>query len=109
MELKKAVGALHSDNYNTSINSVEFQYQDDGVSAAATSVYAPGKFWFGVNTEKLSSNGALLTGVSTQSSPISLRVSTSTATAQSYNVYLIAMYDCLIQVNPHERNSSVKE
>ena len=94
MELKKAVGALHSDNYNTSINSVEFQYQDDGVSAAATSVYAPGKFWFGVNTEKLSSNGALLTGVSTQSSPISLRVSTSTATAQSYNVYLVSMNDC---------------
>ena len=109
MELKKAVGSLHSESYNTSINNVEFGYQDNGVSAAATSIYANGKFYFAANTERLSSNGALLTGCSTQSSPISLRISNSTATAQSYNVYLVAMYDCLIQVNPHERNASVKE
>jgi hypothetical protein len=109
MELKKAVGALHSENYNTSINQVEFGYQDDSVSAAATSVYAPGKFIFAANTERLSSSNTLLSGISTNSSPISLRVSNNTATAQSYNVYLVAMYDCLIQVNPHERNASVKE
>lgn len=105
MELKKGVGALHSESYNTSINSVEF----NSIDSTTTTANAPGKFWFGVNTEKLSSNGALLTGVSTQNSPINLRISTGTATTQAYTVYLNAMYDCLIAVEPQMRNASVKE
>ena len=119
-ELKKAVGALHSTEYNTSINSVEFSHTDYSVlattnSAGATIVpvptqlYTNGKFIFSCNTEKLSTSNTILSGISTQSSPISLRISTNTATLQAYNVYLMAMYDCLIQVNPHERNASVKE
>lgn len=43
MELKKAVGALHSDNYNFSINTLEFGAVDN----VATSIIAPGKFYFG--------------------------------------------------------------
>ena len=105
MELKKSVGALHSESYNTSINTVEFNSSD----ATTTTAIAPGKFYFGVNTEKLSSNGALLTGVSTQNSPINLRISTGTATTQAYTVYAVAMYDCLIAVEPQMKNASVKE
>lgn len=105
MELKKAVGALHSESYNFSINSVEFSSND----ATTTTTNAPGKFYFGVNTEKLSSNGALLTGISTQNSPINLRISTGTATTQAYTVYLVAMYDALIAVEPQLRNASIKE
>jgi hypothetical protein len=105
MELKKAVGALHSDNYNTSINAIEFNSLD----TTTTTGIAPGKFWFAVNCEKLSSNGALLTGVSTQSSPISLRISAGTAPTQSYNVNLIALYDALIVVQPELRQASVRE
>lgn len=105
MEIKKAVGALHSESYNTSISNLEFSYTD----ASTTTISAPGKFYFGVNTEKLSSNGALLTGVSTQNSPINLRISTGTATTQAYTVYLVALYDCLIAVEPQLRNASVKE
>jgi hypothetical protein len=106
MELKKACGALHSTSYQSSISTQEFSVLD---SATATTLTTPAKFFFGVNTEKLSSNGALLTGISTQSSPISLRISTNTATTQAYNVYLLAMYDALIAVNPHDRSASVKE
>ena len=109
MELKKAVGALHSDNYNTSINQVEFGHTDTSVGTTATTLYTNGKFIFSSNCEKLSSNGALLTGISTQSSPISLRISCNTATAQSYNVYLIALYDALIVVQPEFRLASVRE
>ena len=105
MELKKAVGALHSDSYNTSINTVEFL----SVDATVTSATAPGKFIFGVNCEKLSVNSALLTGCSTNSSPISLRISTSSAPTQSYSVNLIAMYDALIVVQPELRQASVRE
>jgi hypothetical protein len=119
-ELKKAVGALHSTEYNTSINSVEFSHTDYSVlstevisgtarTPVPTQLYTNGKFIFSCNTEKLSTSNTILSGISTQSSPISLRISTNTATLQAYNVYLMAMYDCLIQVNPHERNASVKE
>jgi len=115
-ELKKAVGALHSTEYNTSINSVEFSHTDYSVlstegsrTPVPTQLYTAGKFIFSCNTEKLSTSNTILSGISTQSSPISLRISTNTATLQAYNVYLMAMYDCLIQVNPHERNASVKE
>jgi hypothetical protein len=109
MELKKAVGALHSDNYNTSINQVEFGHTDISVGTTATDLYASGKFIFGINLEKLQSNGALLTGISTNSSPISLRISCNTATTQQYNVYLIALYDTLIVVQPELRQASVRE
>jgi hypothetical protein len=105
MELKKAVGALHSESYNSSINTVEF----NSVDATTTTALVPGKFYFGVNTEKLSSNGALLTGVSTQNSPINLRISTGSATTQAYTCYLVAMYDALIAVEPQTRNASIKE
>ena len=119
-EIKKAVGALHSTEYNTSINSTEFSHSDYSVLATTnsagtvivpvpTTLYTSGKFIFSCNTEKLSTSNTLISGISTQSSPISLRISTNTATLQAYNVYLMAMYDCLIQVNPHERNASVKE
>ena len=109
MELKKAVGALHSESYNNSIDLIEFNYNDTGIFATPSTAIAPAKFYFGCNTEKLSSNGALLTGVSTQSSPISLRLSIGTATQQAYNVYLIALYDALIVVQPELRQASVRE
>ena len=119
-ELKKAVGALHSNNFNFSINQNEFNACDStppnsttqvgyAVTTTATTVTAPGKFWFGVNTEKLSTNGALLTGISTQNSPITLRISTGTATAMSYTVYLTAMFDILIAIDPHNRQATVKQ
>jgi hypothetical protein len=109
MELKKAVGALHSDNYNTSINQVEFGHTDTSVGTTATTLYTCGKFIFSCNTEKLSTSNTILSGISTQSSPISLRISCNTATAQSYNVYLIALYDALIVVQPELRQASVRE
>jgi hypothetical protein len=105
MELKKSVGALHSESYNSSINRTEFDSHD----GTTTTANIPGKFWFGVNTEKLSSNGALLTGVSTQNSPINLRISTGTTTTQAYTVYLVAMYDALLEIFPQQRQANIKE
>jgi hypothetical protein len=107
MSLKGAVGATHSDTYNTSINSIEFDVGDAGT----TTVVAPGKFYVAVNTEKLSSNGVLLSGISTQNSPINLRINYTgaNATSQAYNINLIAMYDCLISVDPINRQATVRQ
>jgi hypothetical protein len=59
--------------------------------------------------ERLSTNSALLTGISTLSSPINLQIETTTATAQAHNVMLVAMYDALIEVSPQMRDATVKQ
>lgn len=105
MELKKAVGALHSESYNTSINHAEF----NAVDATITSLNVPGKFYFSCNTEKLSSSGVLLSGCSTQNSPITLRIQSSVAATKSYTVFLTALHDVLIAVQPEMRQASVRE
>jgi hypothetical protein len=114
MELKKAVGALHKEGYNFSINADEFSYKDSDLGTLAaptpTTLAKCGKFWFGVNTEKLSSSNVLLSGVSTQSSPITLRLGlSSTALVDGYNVTLNAMYDCLLEIDPHNKQCTVKQ
>lgn len=105
MEIKKACGALHSTNYNFSINTLEWNALESTVTAPSI----PGKFFFAQNLEKLSSNGVLLSGISTQSSPITLRISTGTTTTRSFSVNLMAMYDVLIQVDPINRAAIVKQ
>lgn len=106
MELKQAIGGIHSSETNNfSISSGEFAV----VGNTATTVRIPAKFWFGVNLEKLSTNGALLTGMSTQSAPIGLRINTSTATAQAHNIAVIAMYDALIEISTADKNATVKQ
>ena len=106
MELKMSTGGIHArDTNNFSITNGEFSYVGNGT----TTVRIPAKFFFGINTEKLSTNGALLTGLSTQSAPIGLRINTSTATAQAHNISLIALYDALIEVDTMSRNATVKQ
>ena len=106
MELKQAIGGIHSSQTNNfSISSAEFAV----VGNATTTVRIPAKFYFGINLEKLSTNGALLTGLSTQSAPIGLRINTSTATAQAHNIAVIAMYDALIEVDTVSMNATVKQ
>lgn len=75
----------------------------------ATTIALPAQFFVGVNTERLATNGAILTGVSTNSSSISLRINTSTATQQTHNVAVICMYDAIIEIDTVNRNASVKQ
>jgi hypothetical protein len=113
VELRNAVGGLHSTDYNSSISYSEFDYTDATVAAAsgavATTGIDPAKFYFGANLETLTDSGVLLSGVSTQSSPIMLRVNTATTTLLGYNITLFALYDALIEVEPATRNASVKQ
>ena len=104
-ELRKAVGGLHGGLNSTSINRTEFSYVDN----ATTTLSENGKFFVGCSVEKLSTNGALLTGVSTQNSAITLRIQTGTATTHGYTVYLVALYDALIEVEPLIKNATVKQ
>jgi hypothetical protein len=123
-ELRKACGALHADAFFPCIGRNEFNALDSAppasevmtftnnggaIGATPTSITNPGKFYFGVNTEKLTTNGVLLSGISTQSAPISLRLQLGTATTYGYNVSVFALYDALIEVSPLMRDASVKQ
>lgn len=110
MELKMAInGGLHTlQAQNMGITSAEFNAT--GLSlGTATSNLVPGKFWFGVNCEKFSTGNALLSGVSTQNSPVSLRINLGTATVQGYNTTLIVLYDALIELDMPNRNAIVRQ
>jgi len=123
-ELRKACGALHADAFFPCIGRNEFNALDSAppasevmvftqaggaIGTVPTSAVSPGKFYFGVNTEKLTTNGVLLSGISTQSAPISLRVQLGTATTYGYNVSVFALYDTLLEIEPLMRNASVKQ
>jgi hypothetical protein len=101
-ELKSAVGSLYDKENRMAINSVEFAYN----SGDSTSKTEPGKFIVGTSTRLLNSN-ALLTGISTQNSPISVLINTS-ATSQALTAYLLISYDCILEIDPVNRQASLK-
>lgn len=105
MELKKACGSLADKTNNFSINSVEF----GRVLGTASSVVAPAKCYIGVNTEILPSNSVLLSGTSTQNSPITVRMNITTATASIVSCSLIACYDAIIEVEPENKNAIIRQ
>lgn len=105
MELKSAVGSIFDKSNNMSINAVEFAYVAN--PAPTTTLSAPAKFFVATSTEKLNSD-SLLTGISTQNSPISYRINTGSNTTTASTVSLIVNYDALIEVDTMTRQASVK-
>jgi len=81
----------------------------DVVDADTTTYDAPAKFYVAQNTEKLSSS-AMLTGVSSQLSPISLRINFGgTAPANAHAVALICCYDSIMVINPLARQVVIRQ
>jgi hypothetical protein len=105
MELKSAMGSIFDKNNSMSINSIEFGY--NAAPAPTTTQTAIGKFFVGTSTEKLNSN-SLLTGISTQNSPISYRINTGSSTTNPSTVSLIVNYDALLEIDTMTRQASVK-
>lgn len=101
--LRETTGSLGDyKNSGMSINNVEFSYT---ANATATTATAPAKFYFGLPLSKIqpmpTASNALLSGVDASSSPISLFVNIGTATStQNYNVFSIAHYSQLIEIDP---------
>jgi hypothetical protein len=103
-----AVGCVYYKNNSFSINSIEFIQISTTLAASGNSLICPAKFYIGCSVEKLNSN-SLLTGISTQNSPISYRVTsgTSIGTANA-TITLIVNFDALIEVDLINRQCSVK-
>lgn len=121
--LREACGGSLTDwRYSFSINSVEFgaylgtaaatALTGNITATAATTVTEPSKFYVGVPVNKTQplnvySSSALLSGVSAASTPIICNINIGTATGQAYNMFVIAEYDVLINIDPVSRSVNI--
>lgn len=103
-ELRKCVGSIYDKTNNMAINTLEFNKVDNVANAVYTS---PGKFYLGFNLEKLHS-GALLTGISTNNSNISVNLTQSIASTVVRQCNLILVYDALVEIDLLSRQASIK-
>jgi hypothetical protein len=106
MELSNAFGPVNDIlTSQFAINPVEAGFT---IASLPTTLQSMGKVYIGTNTERLSTS-ALLTGISSQGSPISLQISTSTATAAASTAYLVCLYDALLQIDLNARTLTVMQ
>ena len=107
--LRQAFGEAH-DIYS-SRNAISTKQWDDVakiVGGTASTIQAPACHFYGMNTEKLSSNAVMLSGESSQLTPINVRVNTSSATTAAATLTLYACYDALISLNVMSRQVAVR-
>jgi hypothetical protein len=96
LELRKACGSLYNKSNSMSINTQELL-----TIGTASTIFNPAKSYYGDNTEVIQgSNSVLLSGTSTNNSPITCRMNILTATTATVNASLIAVFDCLIEIEP---------
>lgn len=110
MELSQAWGPVHDLlSTNFSINPREFNYSATSVASVATSCQQQGKFYLGTSVERMSTS-ALLTGISSQGSPISFNITLNTAMpTRSQTIQLICLYDALLQIDMAARTLTVMQ
>lgn len=98
--LKQAVGSIYNNQNNCSINNGEFFKPLTNPSLAT--IVSPAKSYIGVNTEILASksNSVLLSGISTQDSPITCRMSLTAPIVSNVSAMLISCYDVIITIDP---------
>ena len=103
-ELRRAMIDLYANNSNSmAINSTEFSKTDASIGAADSPVNQScskvGKFYVGVNTQKMSDK-AVFSGISSQNSPITAIINIgSTATIYGYSPILMCYYDSIIEID----------
>ena len=95
-ELRRAMGSIYEKNNSMSIGASEFV----AIMGGTTSITIPGKFYVGINTQKLTeSQDYMFTGVSSANSQINVIINTSTATTVALTAYLIANYDAIFEID----------
>jgi hypothetical protein len=110
LELKQAIGSLLDKTNQSSMNPTEFST----ILGTNSSLSVPAKFYIGCNTEVLSryknmESSVLLSGISTQSSPISVRINIPTATPYIATLNLICHYDAIIEIDVSSKSAYVRQ
>lgn len=104
MELKQCMGSIYDRVNAMSINAVE----GAKICGDSTTVVEPGKAYLAVSTERYNGSGALLTGISSQNSPISFLLNT-TATSKSLLATCLINFDSLIEFDTRSRQVTVQQ
>ena len=95
-ELSNAFGPAHDlISTNFSITPAEFLKNNNGT----TTIVQKGAFFVGTNTERLSTNAVLLSGVSSQNSPLSVLINLGTTATVSQVLNLVALFDAIIEID----------
>jgi len=100
-ELRQALGEAHDPlGSKMSIQNLVFdanlaRNQSTGTSTAPL----PSAHFVGVNTEKVSSNQLLMSGISSQLSPISVRLNNSAGVLTGSLLTLFVLYDAILSIN----------
>ena len=107
VELMQCWGVSSSiETSNCSITPEQWNW----LAGDADTAVIPAAFIVGCNTEKLSTNQNLLTGISSQLSPISVRINFGTyTTVATFVCTLIALHDVIIEINPLTRTVVTKK
>ena len=110
--LRQAFGGAH-DVYSSRNAITQKQWDTvanlaNDAGTSASTVEQPASHFYGMNTEKLSSNAVMMSGESSQLTPINVRVATSEATANAATLTLYACYDALISLNVATRQVAVR-
>jgi hypothetical protein len=100
-ELRQSLGEAHDLlGSKMSIQDLTFnanlaRNQSDGTST----ILLPTTHFVGVNTEKVSSNQLMMSGISSQLSPISVRLNNSEVVAANSLLTLFVLYDAILSIN----------
>tara|TARA_R100000541_G_C1889558_1_gene83397 strand:+ start:337 stop:1659 length:1323 start_codon:yes stop_codon:yes gene_type:complete len=100
-ELRQSLGEAHDLlGSKMSISDGQFNSNLDTRAPGGTStLLLPSAHFVGVNTEKVSSNQLLMSGISSQLSPISVRLNYSADVAAGVLLTLFVLYDAILSIN----------
>ncbi len=107
--LRQAFGEAH-DIYHSNIAIPVKQWNDipSLATTTASSEFAPASHFVGMNTEKLSTNSVMMSGESSQLTPINVRLNPSIVTDAAATLTLYCCYDALIGINVASRQIQVR-
>jgi hypothetical protein len=106
-ELTDCWSGNSNDMYGARMSILKTEFEKIGTSSSTYN--APAKFFVGINTERLPESSTLLTGVSSQLTPIHLRVEFgSHTTTNAHLITLITLHDVILNCNILTKQASVK-
>ena len=106
-ELRKSVGSMGCKFTSFSIDALEMSYTASG--AVLTTREAPAKVYPSINLSTVPFSDVLLSGISTQSSPISVRINVIVPTIRPITASLVMYYDAIIEIDTTAKMATVKQ
>ena len=101
------MGSIGCKNTTFSIDANEMLYFGSG--AGVTTREVPSKFYPSINVSTVPFTDVLLSGISTQSSPLSVRMNIILNKTRNITQSLICYYDAIIEIDTKSKNATVKQ